>query len=475
MHQRLLQNIFSFKSVIILITLLGLLVRLFYLMNLQIALDESYTYSLSTLRFKDLIFQNGQYWDYSHPSGFYLFAKLWSALGTSETWLRIPSLLSYIGSIFFLIKTMKIFRSKLATFLTVTIFCFQPIFIEMSTQFRMYGLILFIFTACIYLVTRLLSDRCPSKIQATLFSLLLAVGFYIDYASVWLIGTVIVLTCVLILLRHSKANMFLKMILLIGIFVLPQAMVVVTHTAQINDLNRHLTTIFTDNGFRIYLGFVGMFGFVNLGFVTLGVAILSSIYQTLISFYKKHENWPTYCFLSLGILVPLTTATVYSFIFHPLFQIRNLVVVNMFVVTGLGIFVSRIPVHKVTALLTCLCLIPILYVFFINNTTLYRINNTQSRDARLLLERGCGAYYIGGDSGFFSLGTYTLYYDMIPYPLHTEIHRVLTFTELQSVLNQTTRTCSVLFVGYDIDEQTRQLLQDTDGYCQENMCSLIDI
>jgi hypothetical protein len=87
----------------------------------------------------------------AHPPLLILVLYYWRALGQSELWLRMPSVLAGTAACWFFYKWLKLVTDRITAFFGLLLICFAPSLILLSAEVRQYALLLFFMTACLYI------------------------------------------------------------------------------------------------------------------------------------------------------------------------------------------------------------------------------------------------------------------------------------------------------------------------------------
>ena len=81
------------------ILICGLLIRIYLLIRIPIWLDENITMKLLLHPLSQIISGN---FDPTHPSGYYIFLKLWSFVSINTVWLRLSTIMFFLFNFFLL-------------------------------------------------------------------------------------------------------------------------------------------------------------------------------------------------------------------------------------------------------------------------------------------------------------------------------------------------------------------------------------
>ena len=178
------------RLIILLIFILSLVMRLAFLLNIESFWGDEATYfNLSRLPIKQLI--SGHYWDFpTHPFLMLLFLKFWSFFSLAENWLRLPSVLFSLISIFYLYKlSAYLFMNKKAALISLFLLGFSTYNIKLSAESRYTNLVFLLETASLYYFIKILNRASDLKNDILLyikFILVSFLGIISDYSFFWL-------------------------------------------------------------------------------------------------------------------------------------------------------------------------------------------------------------------------------------------------------------------------------------------------
>jgi uncharacterized membrane protein len=110
----------------------------------------------------------------AHPPLFIIFLYYWHQLGSSELWLRLPSVIA--GTVFclFLFYWIKTVLGNTAAWLGFLFVCFLPPMIDLSAEVRQYAFLLCFIAIAAYLFELALNKNCAGRLALSFFFLYLA-------------------------------------------------------------------------------------------------------------------------------------------------------------------------------------------------------------------------------------------------------------------------------------------------------------
>ncbi len=117
----------------------------------------------------------------AHPPLLILLLYYWRALGHTELWLRIPSVLAGTAACWFFYQWMKLATDRTTAFFGLLLISFAPSLILLSAEIRQYALLLFFMAACLYFSERAVQSDSPGMM--ILFSLSLYGALLTHYSA----------------------------------------------------------------------------------------------------------------------------------------------------------------------------------------------------------------------------------------------------------------------------------------------------
>jgi hypothetical protein len=163
------------------ITLLALLARLWTASGTFLNPDEALHFRLANQVSLDLAYKASL--TAAHPPLLILLLYYWRALGTSELWLRLPSVLA--GAVFCWIfyKWLSKAAGNVAGLIGVLFVALLPPIIRVAAEVRQYSLLLAFLISALYFLDEAFAKNSTSRIAA--FSLCLYVAMLFHYSAFW--------------------------------------------------------------------------------------------------------------------------------------------------------------------------------------------------------------------------------------------------------------------------------------------------
>lgn len=141
----------------------------------------------------------------------WLFTKV---LGTSETALRIPSVLAMLGATWLMYRIARELFDRDVAVLSTIIFCIHPIIVFASINIRPYAFGALAITAAIYTLLRL--RRSDSNWLAAIFGFLSACILYAHYLFIGILPAL--LLCLFVFKRHTPKILWRQFAIAIAVF-----------------------------------------------------------------------------------------------------------------------------------------------------------------------------------------------------------------------------------------------------------------
>jgi hypothetical protein len=117
----------------------------------------------------------------AHPPLLILVLYYWRALGQSELWLRMPSVLAGTAACWPFYQWLKLTTDRATAFFGLLLMCFAPSLILLSAEVRQYALLLFFMTACLYISELAVQKNSPALMA--MFSLSLYGALLTHYSA----------------------------------------------------------------------------------------------------------------------------------------------------------------------------------------------------------------------------------------------------------------------------------------------------
>ncbi|HVR22691.1 MAG TPA: glycosyltransferase family 39 protein [Candidatus Polarisedimenticolia bacterium] len=161
------------------ITLLGLLVRVWTASGTFLNPDEALHFRLAN--HASLAVAYRQSLTASHPPLLTSVLYLWRAFGTSELWLRFPSVLAGAAFCWMFYKWLAATAGNLAGFIGLLFVAFLPPIVLLSAEVRQYALLLAFLASALYFFDGAFTKKSPARMAA--FSLFLYLAMLSHYSA----------------------------------------------------------------------------------------------------------------------------------------------------------------------------------------------------------------------------------------------------------------------------------------------------
>ncbi len=170
----------SYGNVVALaVTLLGFLARLWTASGTFLNPDEALHFRLANQVSLALAYK--QSLTAAHPPLLILLLYFWRALGTSELWLRMPSVLAGTVFCWMFYKWLSKAAGSVAGFIGLLFVAFLPPIILISAEIRQYALLLAFLASALYLLDEAFAENSAGKMAA--FSLCLYLAMLFHYSA----------------------------------------------------------------------------------------------------------------------------------------------------------------------------------------------------------------------------------------------------------------------------------------------------
>ena len=161
------------------ITLLGLLARLYAASGIFLNPDEALHFRLANQLSLALAYKESL--TAAHPPLLILLLYYWRAFGTSELWLRLPSVIAGTFFCWIFYQWLSQAAGRLAGFIGLLFVAFLPPIVVLSAEVRQYTLLLAFLIGALYFLDRAFAENSPRRMAA--FSLCLYVAMLFHYSA----------------------------------------------------------------------------------------------------------------------------------------------------------------------------------------------------------------------------------------------------------------------------------------------------
>jgi hypothetical protein len=158
------------------VTLLGFLARLWTASGTFLNPDEALHFRLANQTSLALAYQ--QSLTAAHPPLLILLLYYWRAIGTSELWLRMPSVLAGTVFCWMFYKWLTKAAGQLVAFIGLLLVTFLPPVILVAAEIRQYSLLLAFLAAALYFLDEAFAKNSTSRMVAFSLCLYLALLFH---------------------------------------------------------------------------------------------------------------------------------------------------------------------------------------------------------------------------------------------------------------------------------------------------------
>lgn len=172
-----LQNHVSLVAICV--TLLGFLARLYAASGIFLNPDEALHFRLANQFSLALAYKASL--TAAHPPLFILLLYFWRALGVSELWLRLPSVIAGTAFCWIFYKWLSQAAGKLAGFIGLLFVALLPPIIVLGAEVRQYALLLGFLIGALYFLDEAFAKNSPGRMAA--FSLCLYLAMLFHYSA----------------------------------------------------------------------------------------------------------------------------------------------------------------------------------------------------------------------------------------------------------------------------------------------------
>lgn len=246
----------------------GAVIRFMRMINEQIWNDEMFYLSVAREHsFKDLITTN--HWIIDHPPLYFLQQFFLSQISTESMWLRVPNLIFYVISSYFIYRIgLKLFKSPLNRLLLNLIYAFFPYFVSMEWQAIPYAMTITFFLMSFYYCWSMIRENDTRSVW--LASLFTTLFFYTSFEAGYYIASLLVFW--ISSFQFVEKSVRLKMLAffwLTFVLLLPELWILLGNFNDFASLSTHwlkwrwqgemmIRDVYAINNFSIALVFIGV-------------------------------------------------------------------------------------------------------------------------------------------------------------------------------------------------------------------------
>lgn len=363
--ERLLKNkvILSFIT----ITIIGLILRIHFIFNLDIFTDEVFYVETARINsFGALLTHN--FWIKDHGISYLVFLKLGQFLTTDIVFLRLSNIFIYLLINFSLFFFARKIRNDFTSFIPVTLFSFLPYFVFISVYVSIYNfVILFSVLAFISISRFILFEEKNSRIYLFSFVIFLTLAFYSDYSSIYLYLSLISALVFTYFFKIEKFTSIFHALLLNFIFIFPGLLSFLNNLSTLKSLNASCCLASSQfvNFFPDFLYYI----FFRINFIPAFFILIFMIVSLLIYYLKSKNEIAKYLALYTGIGF-LSNFTFLYFInryFLPLLVERTFFMFNFLIILfAYFLFFCARRLTKIHILFILILIFLIIWRFFQN-------------------------------------------------------------------------------------------------------------
>ncbi len=186
-----------------LITLLALLARLCMASGTFLNADEALHFRLANQVSLALAYKASL--TSAHPPLLILLLYFWRALGTSELWLRLPSVLAGVVFCWMFYKWLSQAAGHLAGLIGLLLVALLPPIVLLGAEVRQYSLLLAFLASAVYFLDEAFTENSPGRMAA--FSLCLYLAMLFHYSAFWFAAALGIYVLFRIFTEHPPANL----------------------------------------------------------------------------------------------------------------------------------------------------------------------------------------------------------------------------------------------------------------------------
>jgi hypothetical protein len=187
----------------IFVTLLGFLARLWAASGIFLNPDEALHFRLANQLSLALAYKASL--TAAHPPLFILLLYFWRVLGTSELWLRLPSVLAGAVFCWMFYKWLSRAAGNLAGFIGLLFVALLPPIVLIGAEVRQYSLLLAFLISALYFLDGAFQENSPSRMAA--FSICLYFAMLFHYSAFLFAAALGIYALLRILMKRPHAGL----------------------------------------------------------------------------------------------------------------------------------------------------------------------------------------------------------------------------------------------------------------------------
>lgn len=321
------------------LVIIGAILRLFYLADKSIWLDEAFSISLSQQTLGDLLRLVVK--SDAHPPLYYLLLKLWLLPGDSAGYVRLLSAIFSIAAIpLMYLVVSSLFDDVLAGLIGAGILAFSPLHIWYAQEARMYALLIFFVLASAYFFIRALRYGLPKDWIGYVFTTTLAL--YTDYAAIWYFLGISVFYFLSWKRFPDRSKTWLISQASILLAFSPWLRAFLTQTEQVTE-----SFWLPSPTFQTIIGVFLDFNSLNFPWIAISIFYMTVIFVW--AYIVPDKSWQRRL-VTIWLFMPLVISVILS-LRQPIFLTRNLIVASIGYYILVVVAIRRFKSTRVMALL----------------------------------------------------------------------------------------------------------------------------
>ncbi|MDO8551669.1 MAG: glycosyltransferase family 39 protein [bacterium] len=389
-----------FKLSLILITLLGLAIRIFFLNTRPITYDEGQSLMFTRTDLVQLV--KGTMAD-AHPPGYFLLIYFWAKINSSLSFIRFLSVIFGIVTIFIAGGVGKKLLGNKAGILTALLVSLSPVYIFESTNARMYSLSVLASFLIINFFFNFLKKQ--NLLNSFLLGLTLLVGIYIHYYFVF---AIFALSFSVLFVYPQYKRKWFQLLTIILIFAFPLFIGYLKSDHPLFLVSNSLLKIpglfvtFLISWDAIQVLKIYPFPGLNNLLLSSVLIIFLSLFFCILGMKRIAPQKALFQFLTVYLLLPILVVLLISYAVKPILGIRSFIIFSpaFYLVLAKGLETKG---HKLTKI--GLVVFVVLFLFgqyqgFKNTLNLYAPFNYVFEDS------SPGDLYAYSDPYFLTIGRY---------------------------------------------------------------------
>lgn len=334
----------NYLKILLLLTITGLILRLRYIGDTSLWLDEVFTNNFSRQSLLEILSMKQ---DAFHPPTFYLIEHVMLYFGSGEAVLRLVPALAGICTIPVFYLLGKEFHNRETGLVAAALLTVSTFHISYSQEARSYTLFLLCFSLALLFYLRAL--RTNARNEWLLFGVLSAVSCWVYLFGFVMIVPLFILAIIIKSLPWESGSKNLKPVIMAGVICFLLALPMMLAAVRAGLSNENQAGSWGDQGIDVITSTIH----AELGSDWVMIILLLSFLLGLVSLYRDDRK--LFFFILVALVLPLVTMVVLSYRM-PIVP-RYLIGLLPFFYLGISYFICSVQLRLFTIRFSCIAIL----------------------------------------------------------------------------------------------------------------------